>query len=338
MDEPAFYNHTGFEAAVLPILDRQGAQSRIAIVKASYAIRTGQPLTRAEEQREIRMGDEPWGVPEIADIKLPGDLCAAKPGTDVILSGHVMPQSRSQTAVDVAIRAGERMKVLRVHGPREWRRSVIGIVPSPSAPLEPTPLSWSLAYGGLDLTDPERPVEEPRNPVGMGVARDVDSLIGQLAPQIEDPAAPIAAAGRRYVPAGCAPLGRHFVPRRDTMGTYDQAWLDTTYPARPDDYQEEHENCAPPDFVFREPLRGGEPITVSGVHGEDIAFSVPKVRILAQASIDGATIERRPHLDTIVIDSDAMIVELVWRALYRCPTRMRSRFAAIRVLAKEFLN
>jgi len=339
MDEPALFNHSGFEANVLPILDREGAQSRIVILKASYAIRIGSTLKRAEEPREIRMGDEPWGAPELPDIRLPGDLCPAKPGTDFILSGHAVPQGRSNSFVDVNVRVAQRAKVLRVHGPREWRRSVIDIVPSPSAPVGATPLAWSGAYGGLDLTDPKRPLEEPRNPVGKGIARDIERLIGQAAPQIEDPAAPIGAAGRRFTPVGCAPLGRNFAPRRDTMGTYDKEWLESTYPARPADYREEHENCAPPDFVFREPLRGGEPVVVTGVHSAGaVAFALPRLRILVEAVIDGTTVARRPHLDTVVVDSDAMILELVWRALYRCPAKMRDRFTAIRVQAKEFLN
>lgn len=205
--------------------------------------------------------------------------------------------------------------------------------------MRPTPLAWSRAYGGLDLSDPRRPLEEPRNPVGSGIARDVERLVGRPAPQIEAPHEPIGAANTHLTPVGCAPLGRSFVPRRATMGTYNKDWLESTYPARPADYREEHENCAPPDFVFREPLRGGEPVTVTGVHSAGaIAFMLPKLRLLFEASIDGRIIERRPHLDTVVVDSDAMILELVWRALYRCPAKMRDRFTAVRVQAKEFLN
>ena len=340
MDEPALYNHSGFRASSLPILDRDGAQSRVVIVKASYQIRIGKALKHAEDPRDVRLGDEPWGAPEIPDIKLPGDFCAAKPGTDFILSGHAVPVGdRSAGFLDVDIRVGDRSKVLRVHGLRDWRRGVTGIVPSPSAPVRKTPLSWSLAYGGLDLTEPDRPVEEPRNPVGRGIAHDINQLVGQLAPQIEDAAAPIIAAGAGIDPAGCAPLGRNFAPRRQNMGTYDQAWLDSVYPARPADYREEHENCASPDFVFHDPLRGGEPVIVSGVHeAGTVAFTLPKIRILVEASIDGGTVERRPHLDTVVVDSDAMMLELVWRALFRCPPKMRNRFTSIRVQSKEFLN
>jgi hypothetical protein len=341
MDEPALNNHSGFQASILPIVDRYGAQARIVIVKATYDIRVGAALRMAEHPRDVRLGDEPWGAPEIPDLRLPGDFCAVKPGTDFILSGHAVPQRlQTDTYVDVNIRVADRTKQLRVHGPRQWRRSLVGVVPGPSAPMAPaTPLAWSAAYGGLDLSDPKRPLEEARNPVGIGIARDIDRLVGTPAPQIEDPDAPIGGAGGRFAPVGCAPLGRSFAPRRDTMGTYDKAWLESTYPARPADYREDHENCAPPDFVFREPLRGGEPVTVAGVHSAGpLAFLLPKHRILIEAMIDGAMVERRPHLDTVVVDGDALVLELVWRGLFRCPAKMYNRFTAVRVTTKEFTN
>lgn len=340
MDEPVLRNSSGFQASVLPIIDRDGAQSRVVIVKATYLIGPRGALSVAEEQRDIRFGDEPWGPPEVPDIKLPGDFCAAKPGTDFVLSGHAVPQRAGfDTYVDVAIRVAGRNKLMRVHGARQWRRSRLGVVPSQSAPLEPTPLSWSRAYGGLDLTDPDRPLEDARNPVGSGVARDVERLIGTPAPQIEAPDAPIGAAGGQFVPIGCAPLGRNFAPRRATMGTYDEAWLKSVYPARPADYDEQHENCAPPDLVFREPLTGGEPVSVTGSRQDGpIELTLPRHRIVVDATIEGAVVERRPHLDTVVLDSDAMQLELVWRALFRCPPKMLNRFTIVQVTRKEFLN
>src|SRR4051812_35160567 len=115
MDEPTLYNQSGFHASVLPILDRDGAHSRVVIVKASYAITPpGRPLTVAEQQRDVRLGDELWGAPEVPDVRLPGDFCAAKPGTDFVLSGHaVPPPDRASTFMDVGIRVAERSKVLR---------------------------------------------------------------------------------------------------------------------------------------------------------------------------------------------------------------------------------
>ncbi|WP_197507228.1 DUF2169 domain-containing protein [Mitsuaria sp. 7] len=349
MDEPAFYNHSGHAATLLPIVDRDGAQARLVIVKAVYAItpiRQGQPgpaaaqsLRPADAPREIRLGDEPWGAPEIADLRLPADFGLPKPGTDFILAGHaVPPRGATATRMDVGVRVADRMKVLRIHGPRTWRRSLTGVVPGPAGPVERTPLAWSRAYGGADFSDPRRPLEDARNPVGIGITRHTEHLIGRPAPQIESPDEPVASAGGSYAPVGCAPLGRHFDPRRRTAGTYDAAWLQGAYPGRPADYRPEHEHCAPPDFVFQEPLRGGESVRIVGVHPDALLdFLLPKWLVRVDATIDGQVREQRPHLDTVVVDSDAMVVELVWRALFRCPPKMRDRFTAVKVQAKEFL-
>jgi hypothetical protein len=339
MDEPAFYNHGPHAASLLPILDRDGAPARIAIVKATYALRIGEPLRRAETPREVRLGDEPWGAPEVADLRLPGDFCIAKPGTDFIVSGHaVAPGDVPVPCIDVEIRVAGRGQAMRVHGPRIWRRGLMGVAPSASEAARRTPLAWSLAYGGLDLSDPERPLEEARNPVGSGIARRVEHLVGTPAPRIESPDDPITAAGGRYVPVGCAPLGRHFEPRRKLAGTYDAAWIRSGYPARPADYRPEHEQCAAPGLVFAEPLRGGEPVRLRGVHAAGaLEFALPKWLVRIDALIDGRPVTQRPHLDTVVVDTDAMLLELVWRGLFRCPPRMRDRFTSVRVQCKEFL-
>lgn len=338
MDEPALIHHGDLHASVLPILDRDGAHARVVIVKGTYRIVPGGgALSVAAEQHEVRMGDELWGEPEVADVRLPGDFCAAKPGTDVVLCGHAVPPDGSQaTEMEVTVQVADRQLALRVHGARQWRRGLMSVVPGPADVLERTPLSWSRAYGGQDLTDPADPLEEPRNPVGSGVAHRPDRLIGTPAPQIERPDAPVGAAGDKQVPAGCAPLGRHFEPRRAAAGTHDGAWLKSVYPARPTDYREAHERFAVPELSFDTPLRGGEKVVVHGVHALPLAFTLPKWQVVVAAAIDGAVQELRPHLDTVVIDSDALRVELVWRALFRCPAKMK-KFTAVHVAEKEFI-
>lgn len=339
-DEPQLYNESAFQVSVLPLLDREGHHARLVAVKASWAITPGSSsLQLARPQREVRLGDTLWGDPEVADIRLPGDLYPAKPGTDFVLSGHAVPRpGQVATHVDVAVAVDDRVRRLRVHGPRTWRRSVLSVVPGPAGAMEPVPLAWSRAWGGFDRSDPANPLEDPRNPVGSGVAHQVERLVGQPAPQIEDPDAPIGAAGARGTPVGCAPIGRHFTPRRERAGTWDAAWLQRTYPARPADYDPAHEQFGAPGFVFDPPLRGGERVRAAGVHADGgFDLRVPKWQVVIDAHIDGAWQPRRPHLDTVVLDTDALVLELTWRGLFRCPPRMHGRFTAVRVQAKEFL-
>lgn len=340
MDEPDLSNHSDFIAQVLPIIDREGALARAVIVKATYSLARPGVLDLAAKQRDIRLGDEFWGAPEVPDVRLPGDFGLEKLGTDFVLSGcAISPLGEAVSFVDVGIRAAGRRKVLRVHGARQWKRGLLGVVPGSAEAVTRVPLSWGRAWGGLDLSDPAKPLEEPRNPVGSGVTRDPQSLVGRSAPQIESPDSPVGEAGGRGIPQGCAPLGRHFAPRRAVAGTYDKNWLDQVYPARPSDYQPAHENCATPDLHFTDGLRGGEMVQISGVHAtRSLEFALPKWMVRVRAQIDGQVQDKRPALDTVVVDSEAMTVELVWRAIFRCPARMRNRFTAIRVEAKEFLS
>lgn len=338
MDEPAEVNETDFRASVLPIYDRDGAESRLALLKATYTIGGDGQLELAPAQHELRLGDELWGPPDVADIRLPGDFGLTKPGTDFVLSGHALPAAPGASLfADVGIHVADRAMTLRVHGPRRWRRGLLGVVPGPSEPLSPTPLAWSLAFGGLDLSRPDAPLEEARNPVGRGVARQVNRLVGLPAPQIESPAVPVGDAQSWTVPVGCAPLGRHFAPRRASAGTYDTQWLKKLHPGRPVDYREVHEQCAAPGLVFAEPLRGGEPVALSGLFAGQpgLAFVLPRRRVVIEADIDGRPKAVRPHLDTVVVNTDLMVIELVWRALFRLPKR--GHFDAVRFQAKEYV-
>ncbi|RTL30417.1 MAG: DUF2169 domain-containing protein [Burkholderiales bacterium] len=342
MDEPDLDNRSDFASASWPIVDREGKMARVVVIKASFSLDEpdGQ-LVLAQEPNPLRLGDEFWGKPEVPDVRLPADYGLEKVGTDFILSACATPmQGRQVTYVDVGLRVADRSKVLRVHGPRQWRRGLLGVVPGPSALVtQGIPLSWSRAWGGQDMSDPSKPLEEARNPIGSGVIRDPARLIGLPAPQIEAPDEPIGEAGGKCLPQGFAALAPHFAPRRDTAGTYDQDWLDKVYPAKPADYKPEHENRAPVEFQFGQGLRGGEPVQIAGVHAtRHIEFVLPKWLVRVRALIDGQVQDKRPQLDTVVVDAQRMQLEMVWRAIFTCPPRMRNRFTTIRVEAKEFVS
>jgi hypothetical protein len=336
MNEPEFYNETPFTAEFLPIIDKDGAECRVAVIKAAYQIPPGGDPLICEKQRPIRYGDAMWGPPEIPDVKYPGDLCCFKPATDFLLVGHAAsPGERPVKSVDVEMKVGSWTKTLRVLGERRWRKGLIGATLSNSEPMVRVPLAWSLAFGGFDSTDPKKPVEEPRNPVGRGITRHAKDLDGLPGPQIEDPRKRLSTSADHPTPVGCGPLGRSFEPRRTQAGSYDDAWLQSRFPGRPLDYKDDHENCAPRDQVFNPYLRGGEPIQITGVaHDGPLAFRLPLIRILVEGEMEGKREEHRPPLDTVLVDSDARVVEMVWRQVFRCPPKMRNHFTLVRVLHK----
>ena len=338
MHEPAFINQSPFFAQPVPFLDRGGRDCRVVVVKASYGLQAGE-LSLAEEQRPIRFGDELWGDPEVPDIKYPADLCETKPGTDVAFVAQACaPAGHQVRSMDVQLQVADRRQVLHVVGPRNWERGLSGrVLPGQPQPFQAVPLSWGNAWGGSDHSKPEKPKQELRNPVGSGVARSMGTLIGTPAYQIESPRLMGGDRHQKATPIGCAPIGRSFEPRRKWAGTYDDAWLNKVYPAKPKDYNDRFENCAGPDWWFETPLEGGEPVGLTGVTPEGmVQFRIPRVRVVIDARIDGELTTQRPPLDTVLIDTIEGVVELVWRATFVCPAKLRDRFTLLRVKKKDF--
>lgn len=315
MAEAPFFNASPFHAEALPQLDRDGRECRLVVVKATFVILADGKTQLAETQRALRHGDELWGAPEIEDLRFPGDLALHKPGTDVVIAGYAYaPPRTSPRSIDVTVQLGPAAKRLRVHGPRVWKSGFLGVHPSDAEPLTRMAMRWGNSFGGRDDSDPAKPLEEKRNPAGSGVVRNAELLVGLPAPTIEDPSDAVTSAGGRHRPVGIAPIGRTYTPRRDLAGTYDQDWLERRYPARPLDYKPEHENCAPTDQHFDTPWKGGEAIQIDGMSPDGrLQALLPAWRIVVEETHDGETTEFRPHLDTVIVDTEARLLELVWR-------------------------
>ncbi|MGK3964029.1 DUF2169 domain-containing protein [Sorangium sp. So ce118] len=308
----------------VPIKDKTGREHLVVILTYTFAV---DPFGRVEL---ISPGPAPALVDEyngadaaISSIRKPSLLFDHKPGTDVILIGHAHPPLRGNaTHVDVSLRVGPVAKTVRAHGLRVWKAAAFGgISPGPARPLrEPVPLVYELAWGGSDYSDPERPLGEPRNTVGRGVARDPRSLIEQPAAQLEDPAHPIQ--GGQNVPSCFGAIHRHWQPRASYAGTYDQAWMDTKMPLLPDDFDPRFHVAVPHDQWSPRPLRGDEPFEVLGATPEGTwRFALPRIAPGFSSLCRGLRGEHRTHLDTILIDADAGRVELTWRAAIPLPRK-----------------
>lgn len=312
----------------LPIDDHLGAELCVIIAKAAYRVSPRGVVTLAEAP--IRIAPEGGGPRGSA--RFPGDYVFAKPGTDVILVGTAYPPAGAAvTAVDVSLRVGSSEgaaalrptlieKTVRVHGPRFFYQG-IGVVPGPAARLEePVPLTWENAYGGVDDSNPRRIAVETRNPVGHGFAVDRARLIGQPAPPIEDPRAPLGS--RAPAPAGFAPIGPDWEPRVALAGTFDERWERERAPVLPADFDVRHNCVAPPGLWSATPLLGDEAVEVLGATPEGAwRFRLPRYEPSFACVVAGERRELVTHLDTLLIDADAGQVELTWRATIRLPRK-----------------
>lgn len=350
MDSPTMDNRTDFVARPHTLMGKQGEELCV-IVKATFVRSAARDpslaLAPKRLARPIRAADVPWGDPEKSSVRYPSDLCLRKPGTDVIVvaCAHA-PGGKPVPVIDAAVRAGALEKAIRVTGLRVWEANGAGVsAPRPASSL---PIRYDHAWGGSDFTDPSRPVWEPKNPVGLGVARDPSALTHRPAPMIEDPRAPITAARSGNVPAGLGAIGRHWEPRGKYMGTFDAAWLEGRAPLLPLDHDDRANLCATPGLVATPPFTGGEAVALSNLTpgGGSVAFRLPRIRTSVSLSVysskqgaSGPPRTETPHLDTVLIDTldvpdgALAVVELVWRAAFPHPKRLKD--AVITVTEEE---
>lgn len=333
-------NRTVMPVTCIPMDDRHGHDVLVVIARLTWEISAEGAATLAVPQAAPRLADVPRSTETWSSLRYPGDLVDEKPGTDVLMLGTAYPPrepgpgGKPATQRDVTLRVQARhgvvQKTVRVYGQRVYYQGALGVTPGPAAPLTPTPLVYELAYGGRDASDPGRIVQDPRNPVGLGVAADRARLVGTPAHQLEDPRDPTQ-------PAAFGPIPAHWSPRRERAGTYDAAWQRKRAPLRPLDFDPRHHAAAPPDLWSEIPLVGDEPVEVLGATPEGAwRFRLPRYAPVFQSVERGALREHPTHLDTLLIDADARTAELTWRVSVPLP-RKTEHLETVLVVASDEL-
>jgi hypothetical protein len=349
MSQPKIENHTDFLAEPRLLVDASGERA-CAIVKATFELKEGPPsgrdgsfeLAPRDRRRPIRSADVPWGKPEISSIKYPSDLCVRKPGTDVIVVAKAYaPGGQPVPSFDAGLELGGVSKIVRVTGVRVWHREGKGL--TQPRPIDALELRYDHAFGGIDTSDPAEIVEDARNPVGRGIARDPSTLERQAGPQIESPYEPITDAADRPEPMGLGAIGRHWEPRRKLWGSYGGDWVEKRAPLPPRDFDERANQCASPGLVATPPLSGGEEGALENLTpgGGTLRFVLPRIQLCLTFLPKGAEpVRTQPHLDTVLLDtievapaphvppgakrpwSSPLTIEMVYRASIPAPRRL----------------
>jgi hypothetical protein len=341
VDQPPLDNRTEFKVHPQILVDKDG-EKLVCVVKATFhlpSLAGGTPeLAPKKLQRGIRTKDVPWGKPEISSVAYPADLCVRKPGTDVVFVARAFaPGGKAVPTFDVHVQVGPLRKTVRVFGLRVWHVGGSGL--SPPRPIAQCDMRYDYAWGGFDGSDEAHPVEEARNPVGMGIARDSSALTDKPAPNLEDPMNPIASSKTRPPPAGIGAIGRHWEPRRKYVGTYDKSWLEHRAPLPPDDQDDRFNQCASTGLVAEQPLIGGEQVALLNLipDGGPTAFPLPRVAVEIEFRVkDREPFFVKPHLDTVLVDlldvgpTEPIAVELVWRASTKAPRRLKDSRTIVR--------
>jgi hypothetical protein len=322
MGHPANENRTPFTFEPLFLADEEMRPLLVPVVKATFEISPHGTLTLAEEQEPLEVAGKRWDEKdETSSEKYEPEGAFFKPATDVILVGHALAQERNTKELLVALRVGPVQKGVRVVGDRVWFKSLGSIAITKPLPFDRIPLRYERAFGGWDRSHPDETKHsfEPRNPVGTGFRASGSRFEeGLRLPNLEEPTQPLKAWGERPPPAGFGVISPHWQPRAAFAGTYDAAWEKTRKPLLPRDFDRRFLNAASPGLVASGYLKGNEPVVIANTTPEGrLAFNLPglpppRVTVFRKRGSD-ERLELR--LDTVLLDTDAMRLFLLWRGL-----------------------
>jgi hypothetical protein len=296
--------------------DRHGNDVVLVVARVAYAVSQGGKVTL--EHRPIRFSDVPDGS---GGVRFPSDFATDKPGTDVGLVGTAYPSKAGAERHLAWVMVGSSLrKVVQLLGPRTFTTSWGKVAPGAPGPIEAVPLTYAHCFGGTEPppTPEGFPTEEPHNPIGVGFATSPELLLGKPAPRLE----PVSDVGVHPHPShGCfAPLPPSWEPRRNRIGTRDASYHRTRAPVPPADFDPMFHSWAPPELHARSPLAPNEPIEVGGVLPEGTWRFVLPAYALSFGVPDGEDWHRfATHLDGILVDADARVVELTWRTTIPLP-------------------
>jgi hypothetical protein len=308
-------NKSDWSVEIVPGWDRTGQAVGVVVVRAGYRFDAEGQLGHRETA--IEPADRYVGDPRETSLVAAGDGVAFKDATDCLFHGTARPLQPQATAREVRVAvAGDRDRIdkrLRVAGPRHWQATPVGLVPSRAEPLEPTPVDYTHAFGGVDIK--ARGMER-RNPVGMGFSERRRGAKGAALPRVEYLNAPMTRWSQRPAPAALGPLAPGWQPRRQRLDGLDYEALADGRCPYPDPIPGRLFNVAADDQQLEQPLSGGESVYIEGM---GLASRSPVRLILpGTAPVAGVATRRDAQrvplvCDTLIVDADAGTLDLVWR-------------------------
>lgn len=152
-------------------------------------------------------------------------------------------------------RVGAREKIVFAFGDRNWD----GSKPTDPQPFTAMPLDWTRAYGGPDY---------PANPLGKGSqpVPHPDGSNRRPLPNFEHPQQRVVRAEDRPEPVSLGPIDQTWPQRAARVGTYDDAWLKSDFPAFARDIDWRFFNLAAPDQWLAFPMPTNETYEFENLH------------------------------------------------------------------------
>lgn len=175
----AIDNRTGFPHAWVEKSGPGGQVFDVLVVRGTFDFAEhSQRLILADTQTPIVYGDQYSGPagdnPLRAVLRAEGNLALFKPATDVYLSGTAhAPDDAPQRTWTAALQIGPVQSLLRLHGPRRFKRRWGRWWLSRAEPVASVALDYRKAFGGSFASEAsdEATAEftyKPDNPAGCG--------------------------------------------------------------------------------------------------------------------------------------------------------------------------
>jgi hypothetical protein len=313
-------NATRMVAGYTMGLEPSGRELLVVVIKGTFVLpRSGEAVRLHDEQLPLVMADTFSGEPGFSAPVNEVDFAPRKPACDVLLNGSAYaPDGRPATRVPVGLRVGAMRKQFDVVGDRVWQASGTNIRASSPQPFTSKPISYDVAFGGVDY-ESEDPADHDAympNPIGRGFRKSLKNawVDGKPLPNTEETGIAVSWPANKYRPMAFGPVGRGWEPRYRFAGTYDEQWLDEVFPFLPKDFDERYFQAAPQDqqvAFSKEPMN----VELGNVTPDGLRrFVLPHFE--APVHVFPKKGEREDHLgtlDTIVFEPDQERFTMTWR-------------------------
>lgn len=319
-------NATRMQVGYTMGLEPSGRELLVVVVKGTFrfplADEPHDHFALHEKQRPLVTADTFTGEPGLSAPVYEVDFAPRKRRCDLLLLGRAhAPQGRPATRVDVGLRVGNWQKRLTAVGPRHWECTLAALRATPPEPFLSQPLSYDVAFGGTDQfhEEPAQHAAYTANPVGLGFHKHLrkEWVSGKPLPLTEETGHAVTDTNSAYRPMSFGPVGRSWEPRSGYAGTYDEAWLEKTFPFLPPDFDEQYFQAAPADQQV--PLsafsHGPTEVTLFNLTSEGITrFTIPALAVPVQVfPRRGERENYTATMDTVLIEPDLQRFTLNWR-------------------------
>jgi hypothetical protein len=321
------FPQTGFEKGTT-----KGQFFDVIVVAGSFGLEHGQPLYPMAVHQPIVSADRYVGEPETTALLEETHLVVAKRRTDIHLLGHAQSvDNKPRASWEMGFALGNVKKTARLTGVRGWGWTPVGgwSLSAPT-PTEQVALHSGNAYGGylskrveartdeaIDRYNSEQSDTYLINPVGLGYTGEaaLERAAFYRAAQIEAITSPINDIHKTYAPVCFGPRARWCADRIALAGTYDDIWRNQHFPYLPPDFDFAFYQSAQPDLISPEFLQGDEKLALIGcTESGELKSQLPGIRLMAILTDDSGYRESvGMRLDTVSIDLDERVVQLVWR-------------------------